>query len=153
MTADSARIGGVIDGDLDVDAEELTILSGTRVAGDLIYRGAEATIAPDAVIGGEIVRHLRESRAFEDSSVVALISEGIGVGWLIGLVAAGALLLLAFPESLAGATRNIQEAAWRSFGYGLLILLAVPLVILLCVVVVIGIPLALLFRRKAEPAE
>ena len=142
LNADSARIGGDIGGDLEVDAEELAILSGARVAGDLIYRGAEASIAPDAVIGGEIVRHLRDSRAFEDSSVVTLISESIGVGWLIGLVVAGALLLLAFPESLAGATRNIQEAAWRSFSYGLLILLAAPVVILLCVVVVIGIPLA-----------
>ena len=141
MTADSARIGGDIGGDLDVDAEELAILSGARVAGDLIYRG-EATIAPDAVIGGDIVRHLRDSGVLEDSSVVALVSESIGVGWLIGLVAAGALLLVAFPESLAGAIRNMQEAAWRSFTYGLLILLAAPVVIFLCVVVVIGIPLA-----------
>ena len=142
MTADSARIGGDIGGDLDVDAGELAILSGARVAGDLIYRGAEASIAPDAVIGGDIVRHLRDSGMLEDSSVVALISESIGVGWLIGLVAAGALLLVAFPESLGGAIRNIQEAAWRSFSYGLLILLAAPVAIFLCVVVVIGIPLA-----------
>ena len=73
---------------------------------------------------------------------MAFVGGGFSLAWLVGLVATGTLLMVAFPESLRTATRNIQNAVWRSLGYGLLILFAVPTAILFCFVIIIGIPLA-----------
>ena len=71
-----------------------------------------------------------------------LIGGGFSLAWLAGFVATGTLLLTVFPESLRTATGNIQNAVWRSLGYGLLIIFAIPAAILFCFVIVIGIPLA-----------
>ena len=139
----SVLISGDIGGDVDITAGEIDILPGARIAGNLSYLSArEASIATNAVIEGEFTRRTRDPGEDKDTSVAWLIGSGFSIAWLVGLVATGTMLMVIFPESLATATRNIQDAAWRSLGYGLLIIFAIPAAILFCFVIIIGIPLA-----------
>ena len=143
IASGSATISGTIGGDVEIASAEIKILPGARIGGNLRYTsGNEAEIAKDAVIAGEITRRVRDHDEETSTSVVALVGGGFSLAWLIGLVAMGTLIMVAFPESLATATRNIREAAWQSFGYGLLVIFAVPAAILFCFIIIIGIPVA-----------
>ena len=139
----SVLISGDIGGDVEIAGGEIEILSGATIGGNLSYLSArEATVEADAVINGEITRRTRAQDSDGSTSVALLIGGGFSLAWLAGFVATGTLLLTVFPESLRTATGNIQNAVWRSLGYGLLIIFAIPAAILFCFVIVIGIPLA-----------
>ena len=143
IASGSALISGVIGGDVEIASAEIKILPGARIGGNLSYTSAgEAEIAEGAVIAGEVTRRMRDHDEETATSVVALIGGGFSLAWLVGLVAMGTLIMVAFPESLDTATRNIRHAAWQSLGYGLLVIFAVPAAILFCFVIIIGIPVA-----------
>ena len=61
---------------------------------------------------------------------------------LLGLLAAGMLLIALFPHFIAAALRAIDISSLRSLGLGTAIFFSVPPVILLLVITIIGIPIA-----------
>ena len=106
-------ISGVIGGDVEIASAEIKIFPGAKIGRNLFYTsGGEAEIAEGTVIAGEVTRRMRECDRETATSVVALIGGGFSIAWLVGLVAMGTLIMVAFPESLGTAPRNIRNAAW-----------------------------------------
>jgi cytoskeletal protein CcmA (bactofilin family) len=117
----TVRIAGPIDGDVEVEAGQLELLPGARIAGNLSYRSSrEADIAPDARVAGRI--------DFERVDVPPLhrVLRAAGLILLAGLTVAGIALVLSFPVFTQGAVRAIRTDSWASLGLGIALLVALP---------------------------
>jgi len=142
--AGAVTLGGHLTGPVDVTADHLRILPGTRIDGDLHYHTPQqAQIAADADIAGNVVFN----RIGDHGSRPAHPGDGLSFTGLALFVAslflAGALLQALFPGFVAGGTADAQERPLLSLGVGALALFVTPVAIIVALVLVITIPLAL----------
>jgi len=141
--AGKITIQGEVEGDTRVMAREIEMRPGAKIKGNLSYASRdEIKMDPTAQVIGKITREptpkgWREERRWEPRHY------GFRVVRLLGLIAAGALMLLLFPAFTPAAQLNVGTAAWKSLGLGTAVVFAGPLVVLMLLITVIGIPIAL----------
>jgi hypothetical protein len=145
----SVFIDGVVQGDAEVDAEEITIGPNTRITGKLVARSPRQPVVPEgAQIAGGVEYHQAEVGhviGADGSTDVASVKHGIGSFlWMLGVFAAGALFMLAFPAYSARAAKWIGQEPLRSLGLGFVILVSLPVLVVLLLFTIVGIPLALI---------
>jgi hypothetical protein len=142
------QINGVVDGDVQVGAEDLTIGPDTRITGTLFYHGPrEPEVPPGAVIAGGVKFSQAEAHEYWDDAgdnVRGTASLAGSIVWFLGTFLVAALFAIAFPDAARRGAEYIGREPARALGLGLAILLCVPLFGVLLVVTIIGIPLALL---------
>lgn len=144
--AESLRLTGSIGNDLKLwEINNLTLAPSAVVGGSLIYRSPQqAQIASGAKINGEtrweqsIINQTPPRSVQHDFSWVSLI-----IWFATGLVLWGFGFLL-FPALWQRLAATVQEAPGASLGWGLLLLVTLPLIMLVFMITVIGIPLALI---------
>jgi cytoskeletal protein CcmA (bactofilin family) len=130
-------IDGLI-GSADIHADDLTVTAGARIAGPLTYASArEADIRPGATIAGPVTRTEPEARTWRLPGWVGTIFL-----FLVGVLA-GAGLALIMPGALSAISRELRRNPWLSLAAGAGILLGVPILAVILMITVIGIPLAL----------
>lgn len=133
----SLDLGGTVRGDATAGTGAVTVRSTAFVDGFLIYAGA----FDDE--GGQIVR---DARNFQDLSLLPSISGAAAVLVALYLLVAdlftGALLLRAFPDFADDALETTLEQPQRIGGAGVALALAVPLVVAIAAITVVGLPLA-----------
>ena len=149
MTGGSVAMSGQAHGDVEVRAEELTILPGTQVAGRLVYHGPVPPDVPDGVlIAGGIEFHPGDSGDYlnDESSTITEHSTGWfgSLVWFAGVFAMGALFLALLPGMSSRASMLIGIDPWKSLGVGLGVLVFLPIVMAMLAITLVGIPLALL---------
>lgn len=144
----NVRIGGVVNGDVEVRADHLRIAPGTRIDGKLVYRGPDRPeVAADARIAGGIeyrdapVRQVWERAGHEARTAASWAGR---IALFAGVFLAGALYLGLFPGFAARAATAIRSAPLPSLGLGFALLFCVPVLGVLLLLTVVGIPLALL---------
>lgn len=154
LVGGTVRFDGTGSGDVYVGASE-AVLDGT-FEGDVHVEAGTLTIGPDARILGELRYRMKEdsepdvsAEASVASRVVALDSdEGNGVGMvlfkLLAFVLAAALVVALFPTTLVSTTGELKGRPVAALGFGILWVLAVPLVVILSAMTIIGIPMALI---------
>lgn len=135
---------GEIHGPVELAGERIEILGSARILGDLTYSSRrEIQIDPLAQITGSVTR---TPGAFEFPRPKVHIP-GLPVLrplFLLGLLAAGALLLALFPRFTANALQTVGASPLKSVGLGTAIFFSLPPVILLLLITIIGIPIALM---------
>jgi len=126
----TARIGGVVSGDVDMTTNRLEVLPGTTVGGTLAYRSSnEATVGQGVTAGRQIVRkdpvrpNVRVTALFTLTRVIAVLSV-----LLIGL-----LLFWAAPRSIRRSVEVARTAPIRTAIVGIAAAILPPLVIVLAV--------------------
>ncbi|WP_255198188.1 bactofilin family protein [Halorarius litoreus] len=137
----SLLVDGTVLGSVTAGAGEIVLGPDARIAGDLRYD-------PDATLSGN--RGAVEGSIVADDSLVGDVTVGPVVppivfdvwGLLVGL-AIGALLLYGAPEFADRVTGMAVGEPLRSGGVGLLAVVLAPIVALVLVLTIIGIPLAL----------
>jgi len=135
-------IPGTVSGNVDLSAEHIEILGSARILGDLTYSSShDIRIDPNAKITGRI---LRTPKAFGFRRPKFEVP-----GWrpfrpllLLGLLAAGMLLIGVFPRFTQAALRAVEASPLKSLGLGTAIFFSLPPVILLLIITIIGIPIA-----------
>lgn len=138
--AGNVRIDGRIDGDATVGAETITLGENAAIAGSLTYDGALEGNR-DAV-AGDITRD-RSIGAGDPTSVQPFAS------WVFALYAfflnlvLGAILLSAFPEFSASVADRVATDPLPSALVGLGVVVGVPILLVLLLVTIVGIPLSL----------
>jgi hypothetical protein len=151
------RIDGTVDSDAEVRAEEIEIGPETRIAGKLIVHGPRApTIAAGAqIVGGvefnegDVGWHAEDHDIARDMRTVA---HGVGsLLWIVGVFVAGTLFTLAFPGYSARAADRIGREPLRSLGLGFVLLICLPVLAVLLVITIVGIPLALILVMLYVP--
>ncbi len=141
-------VGGVVDGDVRVYADSLTVLPGTRIGGRLTYRTSQnVTLPGDVEIGG--------GTASDDAGVSGgrMSGQDRGPGgmagrvvwlWVAGLFAVGLLLAFGLARFSHETTRVLTGRPWLAIGLGFLVLVCVPAIVVALLVTLIGIPIALI---------
>lgn len=138
----SARIDGTIRGTARIGGETITVGPAANIGGDLVYDG-DLQRASSATVGGT-VRHEPDLVKGPGVHIPALPTGAELIFSFLANFALGALLLLAFPNFTDRTVTQIQDQPGRSGAIGLLLLIAIPIVAVLAMVTVIGIPIGLL---------
>jgi cytoskeletal protein CcmA (bactofilin family) len=136
------RLGGEIDGPVDLTARRVEILPGARIAGTLTYRSpAEAAIAPEARVVGPVLRQWTESRGLRRAAwAVAWIGALVMLG---GLAVAGLAVALVAPAPTCAAARTIATQPLASLGAGFALVFVAPVIGVLLLATLVGAWLAL----------
>ncbi|MBW2274110.1 MAG: zf-HC2 domain-containing protein [Deltaproteobacteria bacterium] len=144
---ETIEVRGEMGRDLITRSMRVALLDGARIARDFDYQlpeGEDAAIAAGSIIGGERregvwdrLHHERENRwtelGFYMRSLVFLVSV-----FLVGM-----LLHFVWPDLFTGALPKSSDF-FRQLGVGFLVAVAVPAMLVVCVVTVVGIPIGVL---------
>lgn len=147
INAQRIVVRGEISGNAHLAAEQIDIEPTARFGGSLIHASHRFKLSKDAAVVGAVTRE--EPAAINGHgesrpSWGAAATAGWGVLSYLGLLAAGALLVLVFPNFLSRVTSEAGKSPWVSLGTGLGVMLGVPVVAVLFIVTVLGIPLGFL---------
>jgi len=136
-------INGAIGGDVELAGDRIRIGPDARIAGSLYYRsGRPIVIDSQAVVTGNVVERQKDRRWLRR---IGRGESFVGGTFSFGLVLIGALMILGLPRFTREAGANLRERPGVAGGVGIAMVLGVPLMLLLLVLTVIGIPLAILF--------
>lgn len=142
------RVTGRIDGDLVAVSDRAFLAPTARIGGDLRYGDEKPVIARGARVAGTV-----KNENWADV--------GNGWGWISALVwwlavsvstlIVGALLVWLAPGALLAAERAVRERLGATIGWGVGLAIGVPLLALLALVTVIGIPFGIALVLAAVP--
>jgi hypothetical protein len=141
-------VTGRIDGDLIAVSNRAFIARTARIGGDVNYGDERPVIAPGARIGGTVT-----SENWSDAS------NGWGwvstLGWWLAVsvstLIVGALLLWLAPRALRAAELAVRERLGASVGWGVAIAIGAPLLAILALVTLVGIPFGIALLLAAIP--
>lgn len=142
------RVTGRVDGDVIAVSDRAFLGPAARVGGDLRYGDARPVLAPGASVGGNISN--------EDWADTAN-----GWGWVsrfgwwlavsVSTLIVGVLLVWLAPGALYAAARAVREHAGATVGWGVAIAIGVPLLAILALVTLVGIPFGVALLLAAIP--
>lgn len=126
-------------GSAEIRAQDLTLTAGARVDGPLRYVSPRAAdLRPGAVVAGPLSHQVGTARRWAWSLPAWL---GRAFLFLAGSLA-GVILALLMPGGLAAVAREFRRSPGLSMGAGAGILFGVPILAILLMITLIGIPLA-----------
>ncbi len=148
LVASNSRIAGKILGTLNAFVGQLRLTSKSFVGGDVEYNsGSAAWVDPGAVIKGtlthrpsfikDIVKGNWINAVLLGSKLAALL-----MNFLYSLFI-GFLLIRYFPRNLDSVLEALSDKPLKSLGVGIMILVLFPLVSLLLLMTILGVPFAL----------
>jgi cytoskeletal protein CcmA (bactofilin family) len=142
------RVTGRVDGDLIAVSDRASLAGTASVGGDLRYGDERPVLAPGARVGGEISN--------EDWADAAA-----GWGWLsafawwlavsVSTLIVGVLLAWLAPGALHAAERAVREHTGATVAWGFAIAIGVPLLAILALVTLVGIPFGVALLLAAIP--
>jgi hypothetical protein len=134
------RVAGTVEGDVVSLNGRVTVVEGGRVGGDVVSRRS-AVIAPGATVDGEVRRF--DPDAFDVwFSVVARLAWWVAV--TVSLVLLGLLLAWLVPRLVDATVEATRTAAGPVIGWGLVVLLALPIAALILLATLVALPLGFL---------
>lgn len=137
-------VDGTVEGDVTAGAETIVLGPNAVVGGEFRYDAETFTQDPAASVAGGVVRDdgigSDAGPDFAEFTVPAWLGAlyGLFVNLLLGVV-----LLAVFPAFSTRVADRVAGSPVKSGGVGLLTLIAVPLVLAILVVTIVGIPLSL----------
>lgn len=142
------RVTGRIDGDLIAVSDRATLGPSARVGGDLRYGDERPVLASGASVAGDVSN--------EDWAGAAN-----GWGWVstlawwlavtVSTLIVGALLVWLAPRALEAAERAVREHLGATVGWGVALAIGVPLLAILALVTLVGIPFGVALLMAAVP--
>ncbi|MFB6139997.1 MAG: polymer-forming cytoskeletal protein [Halosimplex sp.] len=138
--AGSIAVTGTVGGDARLGGGTVSLGDTARIDGDLVYEG-ELNRADGAAIGGSVTE--REGLNVGPGSDFALPGAVFAVYGLFVTLLVGAVLLLAFPGTSSAIAERATTDPLRTGGIGLVAAIAVPILLAVVAVTIVGIPLAL----------
>lgn len=144
IRAETVTITGKIEGDVNIDAQEINIESGAVINGDLSYTSKEeAYIDDDAQITGEIDHSLPSKTNKKIGEVLdKILYIGKIISFFMALVT-GLILITVFKNHARETVTYIHEKFLPSLGIGFLAMLICSFGALLIALFIVGIPTAI----------
>lgn len=138
--AGSVAVDGIVRGDARLSGESVSLGDTAQIDGNLVYDG-DLSQAEGAAVAGSVTQE--DGLSIGPGSDFSLPTGIFAVyGALVSLLL-GAVLLLAFPGTSATIAERATDSPLRTGGVGLLALVAIPIVLFVVAITVVGIPLAL----------
>jgi hypothetical protein len=124
---DQVAVAAAVGGDVDVEAAQLRLGPGAALAGDLRYAsGRDAEVAPGATVAGTTVRREPARVPGQPAATRPLDPALAWLRGLVGVLALGLALLLAFPRLGEATVASLERAPWQSLGLGAALVAGVP---------------------------
>lgn len=143
--ASYALVDGAVAGNVVAGAETLELGPNADVGGEFRYDAGTFTESPESMVAGGVVQDSSIQGAAGPDFEPFTIPPWVGV--VYGLLASfllGVVLLAVFPEFSTAVADRVATDPLKSGGVGLLTLVAVPVVLVLVAITIIGIPLTIL---------
>lgn len=144
VNGSNVSISGIVGRNVNMEGTYLNLLDGANIKGDLSYRTHDkAKISSGAVVQGKT--NWQYVEPVETPQKKTFVSDLTGMLWSI----AGALLIWFLvrvwrPEFWTKNARTIDEKPLKTIGVGILALIVTPILAILLMVTVIGIPLGII---------
>jgi hypothetical protein len=140
VSGDNVIVDGQIDGDVNIDANSVTIGSNARVTGSLsVSASSEPTVEAGAVIPDIDYTHVDNGNQQNVVNVLLL-----KVYWVIAFAIIALLCALLLPAALEGSAREVKEHPAPLFVTGLVALFVEVPVCILLFILYVTIPLAVI---------
>jgi cytoskeletal protein CcmA (bactofilin family) len=137
-------VGGEVEGDVELVAQEIEVLPTARINGHLTYWSPrDARISPRAKIQGTITHNLPELPRTLARTGTALVTVS-RLLFMAGLMVTGIALFLIFPGFTRLASQTVGSDPLKSLGLGALLCVTVPVLAILTMFTILGIPLGLI---------
>ena len=131
-------LGGRVAGDVSDVSDRIVLSRGARVGGDLNYVDERPVVAPGAVVGGE-TKKFDAGDTFPLSGFAVLLAVWLAVS--VSSLLLGLALLAFAPRAADAADAVRRDAPGPSIGWGALLVFGLPILAVLALVTLIGIPL------------
>ncbi len=144
-------LGNTIGGDVRAGVGQLTLTPNAKVSGDLTYwSDAQAQIQSGAQVLGQTTHNLPPAKTSKEVRPARIL--GIFTGASLALKVAsflwalviGLLLLKFFPVYTHRTVGVMIKKPWACLGLGLSVLILTPIIFLILLITVLGIPIALI---------
>lgn len=142
------RVSGRVDGDLIAVSDRAVLGPTARVGGDLRYGDERPALADGARVDGEISNEDWVDAA-NGWGWVSLIGWWLAVS--VSTLIVGALLVFLAPAALYAAERAVRERLGVTVAWGVGIAIGVPLLAVLALVTLVGIPFGIALLLAAIP--
>jgi hypothetical protein len=139
-------IRGAVDGDVVTFAGTATLGRRARVGGDLHYVDKEPVVTPGAQVDGETKRFSGELKG-----VGAGIAIGFWIAVSVSLLLLGLLLALLAPRAADAIARTARAKIGSSILIGVGVFILLPIVAVLALVTVVGLPLGIILLLALVP--
>lgn len=152
---DTISLDGTVDGDMNLAVSTLQVGENTRVKGKLMYESAkDAVVAPGAAVGTLVKQPVRkdmgdwqkpQKKLPQFMGAMAKPWPLNALGSIVTFILVGLVMAFLFPRKTQDVVDTVKLYPGRSIGIGILTLLVSPVIFLVLLVTIIGIPLAILF--------
>ena len=142
------RVSGRIDGDLIAVSDRAVLGSTARVGGDLRYGDERPVLARGARVDGKVSNE-DWADAANGWGWVSLIGWWLAVS--VSTLIVGALMVFLAPAALHAAERAVRERFGVTVAWGVGIAIGVPLLAVLALVTLVGIPFGIALLLAAIP--
>lgn len=141
-------ISGRVTGDVVSIADRVTLRSGAGVGGDVQYADKKPVIAPGARVGGTVKR-VDVGKATGGLGLAAGIAIWLAVSVSVFLL--GVLLLWLVPRAAIALADTARARKGAAIGLGVALFFGIPIIALVLVVSLLGLPLGLLLGLALLP--
>lgn len=135
------RVAGTVDGSISAVSDRVTLLAGARVTGDVLYGDERPSIARSATVGGEVSDEGWQELADFPWGVVGAVGWWLAVS--ISTLVLGLVLLALAPRAADAALETARTRLGVSLAWGAALFFGLPLVAVVALITLIGIPLGL----------
>ncbi len=136
------EIAGTIGGNVLVRANEVVVLPSAVVRGNLTYSSEQPADIAQGTVRGQVAREPYPIRPVPSREALRGFRIALGIMDFFWMLILALVLVAVAPRGVQAPADVLRERPWASLGWGLLLLLAVPALIIALVVMLIGIPIA-----------
>lgn len=141
IIAQQVTLGGQMNGDVSITAQEIYVLPGTLLNGDLTYTAPnELVLSPSVLLSGEL------NRRFNPEPVRHILKPNLTEHFLFALAAlvTGLVFIGLFPRYTAGTLYSLRNARGLCSLIGFAALFLIPVLAFVLLFTFIGLPLSIL---------
>lgn len=144
--ANDIFVNSVVGGNARLSGEKIALGPNARIQGNLLYRGDDLTVDPAAVIEGSRTQlpPLEGYNAEEFGAGIGAFFMVFSLSIIVSYFVIVAVLVLAVPGLMRNTSQMLQSTPLKALGIGVIYALVIPVLGIILLWTVLGIPLAIL---------
>ncbi len=145
VIATRATLDGAFSGDVHVTAEDIVVMPGTVIKGDLIYTcPKELFVDKKVMLKGELIRAQAQPSAWVPPSPSARQVTAIQIFLYVCAVIVGIVFIAIFPQFTSHSVRHLRQSPWKALLAGFAAFCLIPMVCFFAAFTLVGLSLSVL---------
>jgi cytoskeletal protein CcmA (bactofilin family) len=148
LVSGELRISGTVEGDVVAVADRARLAAGARVGGDLLYGDERPVVPAGATVEGDVER-VSVGDVTDPAGFIGAAALWIAVS--VSALVLGLLMLWLAPRALEAAFAAASTSLGLTIGWGLLLFFGLPILAVIALVTLVGIPLGVALLLALMP--